>query len=141
MATAQGFGEILKCPICLEQYVEPRKLPNCEHSFCEECLVTYVGKLVDNIEIENGIACPFCRTINPAPKDRDGIRAWCQSLEKNENIQLVNRESNEKEGARNGNKCDSCSAFGISTKATQMCNNCFELFCVSCSVGRHSQRS
>ena len=141
MATAEDGGESVKCPICLEQYMETRKLPNCEHSFYEECLITYAGKLMDNNEIENGILCPFCRTINPSPKDRDGIRVWCQSLEKNENIQLVNSESNEKKSARNGNKCDSCSAFGISTKATQICNNCFELFCVPCSVGCHSQRS
>ena len=145
MATAKDGGESVKCPICLEHYVEPRKLSNCEHSFCEECLFTYVGKLMDSNEFENGIACPFCRTINPAPKarpkDRDGIRVWCHSLEKNENIQHVNRESNEKESRRCDNMCDSCSIFGISTKATKLCNNCFELLCVSCSVGRHSLRS
>ena len=141
MATADDGGESVKCPICLEHYVEPRKLPNCEHSFCEECLFTYVRKLMDSNEFESGIACPFCRTINPAPKDRDGIRVWCQSLEKNENIQFVSRESNENESTRSDNMCDSCSIFGISSKATKLCNNCFELLCVSCSVGRHSLRS
>ena len=137
MAAAQDIGDMAKCPICLENYKEPRKLPNCGHSYCEECIVTYVGKLLDNKEAANGVACPFCRTHNSGPKSKDGIRAWSESLEIAENIGC---NSDEQENTDNNN-CDSCSLFGISTKATKLCHNCVEMLCVSCSMGRHSQRS
>ena len=141
MATAQDDSEMVKCPICLEKCTDPRQLLNCGHSFCEACIVTYVGKLVDNNETENGVACPFCRTTSPGPKHRNEITAWIESLEKSINIQHVNRGNDEKENTRSNNNCGSCSIFGISTKATKLCSNCVELLCVSCSMGRHSLRS
>ena len=48
---------VLVCPICLEYYKNPRKLP-CDHWFCEDC----IDRLP--VELENGrhvARCPSCR--------------------------------------------------------------------------------
>ena len=139
MATAGDTGDIVKCPICLEPYVDPRKLPVCSHTYCKTCIISYVSKLDENTELsENGFPCPFCRTLNPSPKSRDIISTeWENSLERNEDFTVKTENTIDNE-QRMKNKCDSCKVFGISTKATKICVDCFELFCVHCSVGRHS---
>ena len=47
------FEEHLSCPICLEQFKDPKVLP-CLHSYCHECIV----KLN---KTGNYITCPECR--------------------------------------------------------------------------------
>lgn len=140
MAMAGEIGDIVKCPICLEQYEDPRKLPVCSHTFCKTCVISYVSKLDENAELsENGFPCPFCRTLNPGPKSRDVISTdleWVNSLEQIKDF-AVKTDNTETE-QRMKNACDSCIVFGILTKATKICLDCFQLFCVHCSVGRHS---
>ena len=140
MANAQEASDLgmPKCPICLRQYVDPRKMTKCSHSFCETCLITYVSKALESHEL-GGIRCPLCQNINPAPKHKHEATDWVKSLEMNENIS-VNSNSEEKELSASG-ECDSCYTFGISTKASKKCNECFELLCVPCSMGRHSQQT
>ena len=134
MATAGEIGDIVKCPICLEQYVDARKLPVCSHTFCKTCVISYVSKLEENTELsENGFSCPFCRTLNPAPKSREVIGTeWVESLD------FAIKTDNTDNEQRINYECDSCKVFGISTKASKLCIDCFQLFCVPCSVGRHS---
>ena len=142
MATATDKGGqmngVVKCPICLENYVEPRKLPVCSHTFCKTCAISYVSKLDENELSENGLPCPFCRTLNPAPKNHDAtsIESWANSLERREDLAVKTDNTDNELGLKD--ECDSCKVFGISTKASKLCADCFQLFCVPCSVGRHS---
>ena len=134
MATATDKGDMVNCPICLENYVDPRKLPVCSHTFCKPCAISYVLKLDKNELSETGLPCPFCRTLNPAPKNHDAtsIESWANSLD------LAVKAGNTDSELGPKDECDSCKVFGISTKATKLCTDCFQLFCVPCSVGRHS---
>lgn len=136
MATAQENKDIVKCAICLEQYDEPKKLPNCGHSFCETCIITYVSKYVENSKKGEEVPCPFCRVTSRAPRSKDEIPDWVKSLERNENI-LIEVSSDEVKSVYNF-LCDSCHVFGISMEASNFCHDCFEVLCLPCSVGRHS---
>ena len=142
MATATDKGgqmsDMVKCPICLENYVDPRKLPVCSHTFCKTCAISYVSKLDENELSENGLPCPFCRTLNPAPKKHDAtsIESWANSLDRSEDLAVKTDNTDSELGIKD--ECDSCKVFGISTKASKLCADCFQLFCVRCSVGRHS---
>ena len=142
MATATDKGDqmcgMVKCPICLANYLDPRKLPVCSHSFCKTCAMLYVSKLDENELSENGLPCPFCRTLNPAPKTHDAtsIESWANSFEKSEDLAV--KAGNTDNELVLKNECDSCKVFGISTKASKLCADCFQIFCVPCSVGRHS---
>ena len=144
MATATDkddqMGDMVKCPICLENYVDPRKLPVCSHTFCKTCAILYVSKLDENELSETGLPCPFCRTLNPAPKNHDAtsIESWANSLERREDLAVKTDNTDNELGLKD--ECDSCKVFGISTKASKLCADCFQLFCVHCSVGRHSAK-
>ena len=60
MATA-FINKMLECPICLEEYCQPKALP-CQHTFClEPCLKDLVNSEKNNIE------CPICRKIHDLP--------------------------------------------------------------------------
>ena len=47
---------MLECPICQEQFTEPRVLP-CQHTFCLHCL----GKIREHQSATESIPCPVCR--------------------------------------------------------------------------------
>lgn len=49
-AFKQKIDELLKCPICLDQFTKPKSL-KCKHSFCAECLKS----------LKNQKECPVCR--------------------------------------------------------------------------------
>ena len=34
----QQIGEEIVCPICASIFTDPKTLPSCLHTFCEECL-------------------------------------------------------------------------------------------------------
>lgn len=133
MATIQADNNLVKCPICLEQ---PRKRSNCGHSFCESCIIRYVKKLMEYNEAKEGIPCPLCKTVLPAPSEKHNMSEWVKLLELTgdvlENITYGTSEP------KSPTECNSCRVYGISTTASNMCLNCFEMFCLPCSLGRHS---
>ncbi|XP_021377877.1 transcription intermediary factor 1-beta-like [Mizuhopecten yessoensis] len=54
---------LLKCPICLERLRQPKSLP-CLHSFCQECLGTYITKeLSGKMASATSFPCPVCRRM------------------------------------------------------------------------------
>ena len=105
MAEASDDADVgLVCSLCLEQFVNPRKLPDCGHCFCEACLITYMTKLNDNKELENKLKCPVCTIHNTIPEGI-AIKEWVMLL-----------ETDCVKGQRNGRKeqdgCASCKSLG-----------------------------
>ena len=128
MATAQPTNA---CPMCMENNIDHRKLPSCAHTFCGPCLITYISKLRDNKELQNGLHCPLCITISPAPLEVDNPADWVNSLEK-VTIRI------ESEGTQHDPICTSCDRQGKSAKATMFCFNCLEKLCEVCMNARHT---
>ncbi|EDO43383.1 predicted protein [Nematostella vectensis] len=52
------------CPVCLEDFLEPKSLPNCAHNVCRKCLE---GMATDSESKE--IRCPVCRKESTLPED------------------------------------------------------------------------
>ena len=57
------LNEQLTCPICLEQYTDP-KLLNCFHIFCEKCLKPLAHQIPEGQVVE----CPNCRQHTSLPQ-------------------------------------------------------------------------
>ena len=57
------FGDECSCPVCLEEFEEPKCLPGCAHNVCLRCLVNLTTKYSDELE------CPVCREKSGLPLD------------------------------------------------------------------------
>ena len=133
MAEASDDADVgLVCSLCLEQFVNPRKLPDCGHCFCEACLITYMTKLNDKNELENKVKCPVCTKYNTIPEGI-GIKEWVMML-----------ETDRMKGQRNRRKeqggCASCKSLGKESKPAVFCFDCSEKLCHGCSKSRHTYK-
>ena len=52
------------CPVCLEEFKEPKSLPNCLHNVCEKCLKSMTN---GKANISTTIVCPVCRKKSQLP--------------------------------------------------------------------------
>ena len=131
MADASDDADVgLVCSLCLEQFVNPRKLPDCGHCFCESCLITYMRKLNDIKELENKLKCPVCTIHNIIPEEI-GIKEW-----------VVMLETDYVKGKRHGHEeqdgCASCKSLCEESKPAVFCLDCLEMLCQVCSEIRHT---
>ena len=55
------FNKDSSCPICLEEYFEPKVLP-CFHNICKKCL----KELMHHHTLS--FLCPICRAVCPVPE-------------------------------------------------------------------------
>ena len=133
MAEASDDADVgLLCSLCLEQFVNPRKLPDCGHYFCESCLITYMTKLNDNKELENKLKCPVCTIHNTIPEGID-IKEWVMLLE-------TDRVKGQRNGNIEQNGCASCKFLGEESKPKIFCLDCLEKLCHGCSKSRHTYK-
>ena len=58
----QQIGEEIVCPICASIFTDPKTLPSCLHTFCEECLKESIKA---NRITATVICCPLCRGVLP----------------------------------------------------------------------------
>ena len=112
--------EQLTCPICLEQYTNPKFLP-CFHSFCSKCL----GSVP--LEPQQGsytLPCPTCRS--PCQLPQQGVQALPSSFTIN-NFTEVYDLMKKVSGNRHAS-CDRCN----SSDADRYCNQCAKFLCQPC---------
>ena len=58
----QQIGEEIVCPICASIFTDPKTLPSCLHTFCEECLKESIKANRITVTV---ICCPLCRGVLP----------------------------------------------------------------------------
>ena len=87
-SVVDAFENELTCPICYEDFEEPKRLPNCAHSICQNCLERMAKRKRKVIE------CPVCRVEFDIPKG--GVAAFPKNhflLRLLENTALKERKS------------------------------------------------
>ena len=112
--------EQLTCPICLEQYTNPKFLP-CFHSFCSKCLENVP------LELQQGsytLPCPTCRY--PCQLSQQGVQALPSSFTIN-NLSEVYNLMKKVSGNRHASceRCNSCDA-------DRYCKQCAKFLCQPC---------
>ena len=131
MATASTLEEQATCPICSGPYKEARKLPGCSHSFCEECILTYVLNLKRDAKLATSFQCPVCRLPSDVPGNGDITLEWIQSMNKT-------KATSSRLASDLYESCNQCSCLEKITKAKYYCVDCKESFCETCSKTFHS---
>ena len=112
--------EQLTCPICLEQFTNPKILP-CFHSFCLHCLEGVASELVEGNPC---LPCPTCRS--PCPNPDKGLASLPPSFVINnlsEVYSLMKKVSGDQQAS-----CDNCNK----TNANRYCKQCSMFFCPEC---------
>ena len=112
--------EQLTCPICLDQFINPKILP-CFHSFCLHCLEGVAPELVEG---NLCLPCPTCRS--PCPNPDKGLTSLPPSFVINnlsEVYGLIKKVSGDQQTS-----CDNCDK----TNANCYCKQCSMFFCPEC---------
>ncbi|VDH96252.1 E3 SUMO-protein ligase RanBP2 [Mytilus galloprovincialis] len=126
--------DILTCPICLERYTKPKYLP-CLHTFCEDCILTYIVSVFKKSEKKVNIECPVCRTTVTLPKEGCTPREWVGQFPGNFLIVgLLEKEKPQK-------LCMSCERLDIVSQAIFICNDCSDTLCDICQKYHSSNKS
>ena len=143
MATCARKEEELNCPICFHQYVEPRRLSGCSHSFCESCIVNIIVSLKEEGKLGSEFECPVCKLLSHSPGIDDNIHRWVTSLEANEEIKnkcLAELKNVAGTGLLpdEAKCCSHCLAQEKVVAAGKYCLSCMESYCDTCSGFLHA---
>ncbi|XP_033757314.1 E3 ubiquitin-protein ligase TRIM7-like [Pecten maximus] len=121
------------CPICLEQLHEPKSLP-CLHSFCQECLSTFIIKdLSGKMASASAFPCPVCRKMTQPVNPSEDKEKWAQQFPASVIVKDLVKPT-----ALEPMYCKPCEKKGTpGTPATIWCKTCKVLFCTTCKVDFH----
>lgn len=124
-ASAFTVNDVTVCPICLEKYKTPRYLP-CKHSFCHDCLHSYIVSQSKSTEPRLGFHCPICRVYIPSLGDSGKSEEWADRFPMNVILQKMVEQPNEKH-------CEACLRDGDEEEAADFCVSCNEYLCKLCT--------
>ena len=135
MASVADPETDVKCPICVQDYLEPRKLPGCIHCFCENCILTFALNLKKENKLGQEFECPVCRLPSPAPEEEDVTLDWVRTMDlKGDHL---NSGTKHEVGDDDWELCIQCKSVSKSVKSNIHCLNCRECFCRPCSDTLH----
>ncbi|XP_021345653.1 E3 ubiquitin-protein ligase TRIM32-like [Mizuhopecten yessoensis] len=128
-------SHLLECPICLEQLRQPKSLP-CLHSFCLECLGSYITKeLSGKMASVSSFSCPVCRKVTEPVNQSEGKESWAEQFPTNnlavEIIQQLQKTDNPI-------TCKPCEKKGnLNNQARFWCKLTNTYFCEACKISHH----
>ncbi|OWF54248.1 tripartite motif-containing protein 2-like isoform X3 [Mizuhopecten yessoensis] len=128
-------SHLLECPICLEQLRQPKSLP-CLHSFCLECLGSYITKeLSGKMASVSSFSCPVCRKVTESVNQSEGKESWAEQFTTNnlavEIIQQLQKTDNPI-------TCKPCEKKGnLNNQARFWCKLTNTYFCEACKISHH----
>ncbi|XP_063396374.1 uncharacterized protein LOC134680979 [Mytilus trossulus] len=125
--------EFLTCPICTEEFADPRMLP-CLHSFCHHCISDYIVENTREVKSAKSFACPVCQANADAINPTNSVQTWADDLPVNNFIFGLIDAIQLRTGDR---QCDPCKKMDKSNMATIWCHQCGEAMCDSCT-GLHN---
>ncbi|XP_052707794.1 uncharacterized protein LOC128183034 [Crassostrea angulata] len=109
------------CPICFETYKTPRNLP-CLHTFCHNCLGSYIISTCKTKQNPVGFPCPICRRFVPAPTFTAGVEKWAELVPINKMVNMLKEKF-----------CDACKRADEEEVASDWCKSCLESLCGPCA--------
>lgn len=127
---------VIKCPICLEAYTDPRMLP-CLHSFCQKCLHSYIQSSATP-SVQLFFTCPVCREEIRPPNPHQPAVEWSTQFRSNfimsDLASCLNGSARMQEnGRRSGELCMSCSnQTQYPREAEHFCLDCSQPYCATC---------
>ena len=133
MATAKVDGDLSKCPVCFEQCKLLRKLSECKHSFCENCIYKQFSNSKFETEKGSNFICPLCRVVNVCPRDKKDFLNWIKALEL-----ATDASPGPNEMSGNMEFCFPCQKLDKQTQAVKHCVECHEDYCETCFDLFHS---
>lgn len=139
MATAVVKDCDLNCPICLEKFNLPKKLP-CLHTFCEPCIQSYVQASETVESTTKFFRCPLCRfkiewsTLSASE--------WTQSKLQTDHmiLSLIERETSKSDPTAKQIYCEPCKFANEKNVAVYHCRDCKECFCEQCFNYLHKRK-
>ncbi|XP_021339613.1 transcription intermediary factor 1-beta-like, partial [Mizuhopecten yessoensis] len=126
---------LLECPICLERLRQPKSLP-CLHSFCQDCLGTYIIKpFSGKIALATSFPCPVCRRMVTPVNQAETKEDWAKQFPNNGVIQELIKIKEQSSGPL---YCTPCQTKGNpSNPAKFWCKKMESGFCETCKVDHH----
>jgi len=121
---AQSATETLDCPLCFKKFNSPRSLP-CLHSFCEECLSSYIQSFAQD---ESEFMCPACKTTTTILDTKLPRDQWVKAFRLNSTIISIL----ENETKTHDNDCEWCRRDHNKITAEFYCTGCREGLCADC---------
>ena len=112
------------CPICFESFKTPRYLPCC-HTFCHNCLSSYILSTCKSKENPVGFPCPLCRQFVPAPSSLGEPEKWTERIPINTITQTMCEKKDQ--------FCDACRRADEEEVATDWCKSCLDSLCRTCA--------
>ena len=132
--------EFLQCPLCFEQFANPKVLP-CQHTFCLECLRRYVAVRT----FYEYLPCPLCKESFEVPGNN--VENFRNNFMIVSLLQLVEKSKTASKEAKadqstfsmfslsntNPNQEKQCGACEESGRLANYCNVCYMWLCAVCS--------
>ncbi|XP_069101875.1 transcription intermediary factor 1-beta-like [Argopecten irradians] len=128
-------SHLLECPICLDRLRQPKSLP-CLHSFCQECLGTYITKEISEKRVsDTSFPCPICRRTTSPVNQTEAKEKWAEQFPTNVMIQDLIQL---KERSTELPYCKPCQRKGTMTNPAKFwCKMMNSFFCESCKEQHH----
>ena len=123
---SQHIDDILECPVCCENFTDPRSLP-CIHTYCLKCIKGFCSTTKPG----GKVACPLCRKTFVVPEE--GLNALPKNffIEKMLQAKHMAAEENQEQ------VCDVCESDeidkGRKIRAEMFCADCMERLCGDCA--------
>ena len=124
--------EELQCPVCLEQYKDPKILP-CHHSFCRECLGKTPLELVEGRR--DLLKCPTCR--KPVQLPNGGVSALPPSFFINNLLELHRKVQSVSPNSTRNQSNNQCPCPEHHKPLEMYCSDCDKVICSYCITHEH----
>ncbi|XP_062582565.1 E3 ubiquitin-protein ligase TRIM33-like [Saccostrea cucullata] len=116
--------EVWKCSICFEQFKNPRVLP-CSHSFCHECLSSYITTACQGKAEPVGFHCPLCRKFAVAPSFSTKPSELAEQFPINRILWISSKQTEVV------TLCEACKREDAEAK--KYCLTCLDALCENCA--------
>lgn len=120
MSSAKHEVPETECPVCHEDFKEP-KILFCGHHLCCECLVTWLKSNTEG-------RCPLCRNDVVSTKDRASKKTVHELVDALPTDLLMMALTESVRALKHESQCSMC----FSASATSLCYQCNALLCQSC---------